>query len=187
MPNIKKCNFPIDKENEICYCKRKIKIKEDHKYCHQHREKSEPPVCTICLEYIEKRKLTQTICKHHFHKKCLHRHIRQSTIPVCPNCRAPIEDVYSLSTMEISLPTFHLVQHTPNSTVEEDDRRHIIKFLISEWLDMMKQASFSLVAVHVGDMPFDGQISENYTSHYIERLNLFIVALDGDDNIHWPQ
>ena len=180
------CNFPILAKNESRTCRRKVKTSTK---CFQHQNVEEPPLCTICQEYVFPKNPTMEIpCKHIFHKKCLHKHIRNSPLPVCPNCRCPIDNVYSISVMEILLPTFHIVQHTSESDLTEDikrDREIILKSLIEEWLERMFQNNYTLVAIHVGDLPVDPSIITNkYETSFIPELNLFLVKFHND--LQWP-
>lgn len=50
--------------------------------------------CTICIEDFSKGSLFYTHCKHIFHKQCIHKWLKRSTM--CPNCRQTVKEMKSI-------------------------------------------------------------------------------------------
>ncbi len=195
------CGFPLRRGKQ---CKNKYKKKveqisdidrDKQRFCHLHRNKELPPSCTICLSYVMENKM-QTKCDHVFHQECLSEHILGFSTPVCPNCRTPIEDVYTVSTFQIGIPLLHIIQNTSEKIVEENpsmkkQTKNIISSLALQWIGRMKQSGQQLVALHVENYPF-----EDFTnivnlkfpgSEIIDEMKIILVCPHSSKReIIWP-
>lgn len=206
----KYCDFPIKKNNN---CKRKLRVSnasldlsrelssgEVREYCHLHKDKELPPICTICISHVfdGKPKITSA-CNHVFHRECLMEFLRELSAPSCPNCRAPIENTYSMSSHQLGIPLLHIVQHTSEEIVEKNsiirkERDDILSSLIMEWINHMKQIGQQIIAVHVKNFPFSESVNIIKTKYpeckILEDLQIILIcpfALSvNDDEIVWP-
>ena len=71
--------------NNKC-CSKQGKFKEEGRsYCGTHVSHYEVDVCSICMDYIQKKDCIFTRCSHSFHIKCINKW--SYTNDTCPICR----------------------------------------------------------------------------------------------------
>ncbi len=186
------CGYPLRKSK---LCTKKYKKVGSHEFCHLHRDKELPQLCTICLSYILENKM-KTKCNHEFHRECLSEHILGYSRPVCPNCRMPIENIYAISTYQIGLPLLHIIQRTSKNITNENIRmqqetQHIIYSSALQWIERMERSGQQLVALHIDNFPFEefvNFVKDKFPGiHIIEEMKMILVCpQSAEKEIVWP-